>query len=199
MADFTTVTHNLEREGYQVSCFETAQDACDYLDRSLDGVSIGFGGSQTVRDMGLFERLSTHNACIWHWDKERNIQPQEATTAQVYICSVNGLAETGEIVNIDGGGNRAASTLFGHQKVIFVVGRNKLAPDYESALWRARNIAGPLNARRLQKKTPCAAGELKCYDCKSPERICAALVVLWEKPALAGDVEVLLINEDIGF
>ena len=199
MPDFETLTRNLEREGYQVSRFETAQEACDYLDRSLDGVSIGFGGSQTVRDMGLFERLSTHNRCVWHWDKERNVQPKEATDAQVYICSVNGVAETGEIINIDGGGNRVASTLFGHEKVIFVVGRNKIAPDYDAALWRARNIAGPLNARRLAKKTPCAVGELKCHNCKSPDRLCAALVVLWEKPALAGQVEVVLINEEIGF
>ena len=79
------------------------------------------------------------------------------------------------------------------------VGRNKIAPDYDAALWRARNIAGPLNARRLAKKTPCAVGELKCHNCKSPDRICAALVVLWEKPALAGQVEVVLINEEIGF
>ena len=65
-------------------------------------------------------------------------------------------AETGEIINIDGTGNRVASGLYGHEKVYFIVGRNKLAPDYDAALWRARNIAGPKNAQRLQKKTPCA-------------------------------------------
>lgn len=199
MPDFTTLTKHLTDEGFRVSYFETAAQARDHLDRTLDGVSIGFGGSQTVREMGLFEQLSTHNTCIWHWDKEKNVQPKEATEAQVYICSVNGVAETGEIINIDGAGNRVSSTLFGHEKVILLVGKNKIAPDYDAALWRARNIAGPLNARRLEKKTPCAVGELKCHNCKSPDRICAALVVFWEKPSLSGDMEVVLINEDLGF
>ena len=199
MPDFETLRNHLEDEGFQTSFFSTAAEACDYLDQALDGVSIGFGGSQTVRDIGLFERLAAHNTCIWHWDKEKNIQPKEATDAKVYICSANGVAETGEIINIDGAGNRVSSTLFGHEKVYLLVGRNKIAPDYDAALWRARNIAGPLNARRLAKKTPCAVGELKCHNCKSPDRICAALVVFWEAPSLSGEIEVVLIDEDLGF
>ncbi len=199
MPNYEKLTQNLEREGFRVSCFSTAKEAVDYLDGALDGVTIGFGGSQTVRDIGLFERLSTHNACIWHWDRERNVQPKEATEAQVYICSVNGLSENGEVVNIDGAGNRLSSTLFGHQKVIFVVGRNKIAPNYDAALWRARNIAGPLNARRLNKRTPCAVGEVKCHNCNSPDRICAALCVFWEKPSLAGEIELALVDEELGF
>ena len=78
------------------------------------------------------------------------------------------------------------------------MGRNKLAPDYDAALWRARNIAGPKNAQRLQKKTPCAVKGDKCYDCKSPERICSALVVYWRKPS-SMDFEVVLVDEDLGF
>ena len=116
----------------------------------------------------------------------------------LYLSSVNGLAETGEIINIDGTGNRVASGLYGHKKVYFIVGRNKLAPDYDAALWRARNIAGPKNAQRLQKKTPCAVKGDKCYDCKSPERICSALVVYWRKPS-SMDFEVVLVDEDLGF
>lgn len=199
MPDYEALRNLLERRGYRTSFFPTAAQAVDYLDGKLDGMSIGFGGSQTVRDIGLFERLASHNTCIWHWDKERNVQPKEATDAQVYICSVNGLAETGEVINIDGGGNRVASTLFGHEKVYLIVGRNKIAPDYDAALWRARNIAGPLNARRLNKKTPCAVGEPKCHDCRSPERICAALVVFWEKPSLSGEMEIVLVDEELGF
>ncbi len=199
MPNYEKLRGNLEREGFRTSFFSTAGEALAYLDGALDGVSIGFGGSQTVRDMGLFEALSAHNTCIWHWDKEKNVQPKEATDACAYICSVNGLSENGEVVNIDGGGNRLASTLFGHEKVYLIAGKNKIAPDYDSALWRARNIAGPLNARRLNKKTPCAVGEVKCHNCASPERICAALTVFWEKPSLAGEVEVVLIDQELGF
>jgi NAD-dependent dihydropyrimidine dehydrogenase PreA subunit len=199
MADMEQLRKNLEARGFQTSHFPTGAAACAYLNRELNGRTIGFGGSQTVRDMGLYEQLSQHNDCIWHWDKARNVIPKDATDAQVYICSVNGLAETGEMVNIDGGGNRAASGLFGHDKVYFIVGSNKIAADLEGAIWRARNIAGPKNARRLGKKTPCAVNADRCYDCKSPERICAAMVIYWEKPALIPEVEVVLVDEPLGF
>jgi hypothetical protein len=82
--------------------------------------------------------------------------------------------------------------------VYFVVGRNKIAPDFHSALHRARNIAAPMNARRLGKNTPCATGELRCHDCQSPERICRALTVLWTKPTSC-PYEVVLIDEDLGY
>lgn len=198
MADIEKLRRNLEREGFATSWFETGQECCAYLNEQLDGVSIGFGGSQTVRDLGLYEQLSTHNQCIWHWDKERNVIPADATNARVYICSLNGVSENGELINIDGGGNRLASNLFGHEKIYFIIGVNKIAPDYESALWRARNIAGPLNARRLGKNTPCVkVGH--CCNCRSPERICAALLVYWEKPFLSGEIEVVIVNQELGF
>ena len=80
---------------------------------------MGFGGSQTVRDMGLYEQLSTHNDCYWHWDKVNNVIPAEATNAQVYICSLNGVSENGELINIDGGGGfhplRSPEGLFRHR------------------------------------------------------------------------------------
>lgn len=199
MPDIQTLRASLERRGFQTSYFETADDCCRYLNGALDGRTIGFGGSQTVRDMGLFERLSTHNTCIWHWDKVHNIIPKDATDAQVYICSLNGVSESGELVNIDGGGNRLASGLFGHEKVYFIIGINKIAPDLEQAIWRARNIAGPKNARRLGKKTPCAVKADRCYDCKSPERICAAMTIYWQKPALIPEVEIVIVNEELGF
>ena len=107
------------------------------------------------------------------------------------------LAETGEIINIDGVGNRLAGTLFGHEKVYFVIGRNKLAPDYEKAVWRARNVAGPHRAQQLGKKTPCAVKADRCYDCKSPDRVCNAMVTLWG-PMTGMETEILLVDEDLG-
>ena len=195
MADLEKLRRNLEAEGFTVSCFGTAAQAADYLDAALDGKTIGIGGSVTIRDMGLAERLSTHARVYWHWNEATL---EQAASAQVYLTSVNGLAETGELINIDGTGNRVASGLYGHEKVYFVVGRNKIAPDYDAALWRARNIAAPKNAQRLQVDTPCAAKGDKCYDCKSPGRICRALVVYWEKPK-SMDMEVVLIDEDLGY
>lgn len=196
MYDFSKVKASLEERGFAVSCFATAEEAMDYLDGKLDGKTIGIGGSMTIRDMGLDQRLEKHNQVIWHW-KDGSLQ--DAARAEVYLASVNGLAETGEIINIDGAGNRVASTIFGHEEVYFIVGRNKLAPDYDGALWRARNIASPKNAQRLGKKTPCAAKGDKCYDCKSPDRICRALTVLWEAPTGIGRSEVVLIAQELGY
>ena len=104
-----------------------------------------------------------------------------------------------DFMNFKRTGNRVASTLFGHKRVYFVVGKNKIAPDYDAALWRARNIASPKNAQRLGKKTPCAVKADKCYNCSSPERSCRALVVLWEKPRDVERMEVILIDEELGY
>ena len=113
------------------------------------------------------------------------------------IDGKTGAAETGELINIDGTGNRVSATLFGHEKVYFVIGRNKLAPTYEAAVYRARNVAAPQRARQLGKKTPCAVKADRCYDCRSPERVCRALVTLWG-PMLGMETEVLLVDEDLG-
>ena len=195
MADFEKLTRTLEELGYTVRCFDTAAQAADYLDSQIDGKSVAFGGSMTLKALDLYPRLSTHNRCIWHWEGGSR---QEAATTDVYLSSVNALAETGELVNIDSTCNRVSSTLFGHQAVYFVVGANKITPDYDSALWRARNVAAPKNAQRMNLKTPCAVKGDRCYNCKSPDRICRALTVLWQKPAALPSMEIVLIAEDLG-
>lgn len=195
MADMERVRKNLEERGFQTSCFATAKEAADYLDAQIDGATVGIGGSMTIQAMGLSERLSKHNEVIWHWEGG---ELRRAMLADVYLTSVNGLAETGEIVNIDGNCNRVAASMFGPKRVYYVVGINKIAPDFEKALWRARNVAAAKNAQRLGKKTPCAVKADRCYDCKSPERICRGLSVLWRKPTGFEQAEVVLIEEELG-
>lgn len=198
MTDFETVKKNLLEHGFTVKTFAGAAEAANYLNTVIDGRTVGFGGSVTLDTMGLFESLGRHNTVAWHWKQDPKTTYAPAASADVYLTSANGLSETGEIINIDGAGNRVSGTLFGHQKVYFVIGRNKLEPTYEKALWRARNIAAPKNAQRLQRKTPCARKGDRCYDCNSPERICRALTVLWE-PMLGMEMEVVLIDEDLGY
>ncbi len=199
---FDVVRKNLEERGFAVSCFDTAQEAGEYLNAQIDQKTVGFGGSMTLEEIGLYEKLSGHNEVTWHQRMPEGMTSREvrmkANAAEVYVSSVNGLAETGEIINIDGTGNRVASIFYGHKKVYLVVGENKMAKDYDSALYRARNVASPLNARRLGMNTPCAAKADRCYDCKSPDRICRGLSVLWEKP-MAAEIEVVLIAEKLGY
>ena len=196
MTDFTAVEKNLAARGFSVKTFATGAEAAAYLDAGIDGTTVGIGGSMTVQKLGLHDKLAAHNEVHWHWAGGLEERPK-AAQAQVYITSANGLAETGEIINIDGAGNRVASTLYGHKKVYFVIGANKLAPTRDEALWRARNIAAPRNAQRLGKKTPCAVKGDRCYDCKSPDRICRGLVELWG-PMMGMETEVILIGEDLG-
>ena len=200
--DFSGIKGVLEEKGYKVTCFDTREEACRYLDEQIDGTSVGFGGSVTLSEMGIYERLCTHNTVYWHQRPHENMSDKEVRAAEnrakVYVSSMNALAETGEIVNNDATGNRVASLFYGHEKVYLVAGENKICPDYEHAVWRARNIASPRNAKRLGRKTPCAVRADRCYDCKSPERICRGLAVLWEN-MLGQDTEVVLIHENLGY
>jgi hypothetical protein len=196
MADLNKAAKVLEEAGFGVHVFSTAAEAAAWLDANIDGKTVGFGGSVTLRDMGLYEKLSGHNTVYWHWEQGPEAR-KAAMQADVYVTSVNALAESGEIVNIDGTGNRVAGTLYGHETVYYVIGRNKLTDDYDSAIWRARNVAAPKNAQRLGLKTPCAIKGDHCYNCKSPDRICCGMVTMW-RPMAGMPAEILLIDEDLG-
>ena len=142
------VAEALRGKGYEVSCFDTAGEAASYLDRKVDGKTVGFGDSVTLGTLKLYELLSVHNQVI----DPKHCAPgmdfwstaKQCLTTELFFTSVNALAETGEMVNIDGTGNRIAGSLFGHEKVYFVVGANKVVPTLDEAVWRARNIAAPL-------------------------------------------------------
>ena len=197
---FDTVRDALLDRGFAVSAFPSAVEAADYLDQKIDGKDVSLGGSMTLSQMNLPKRLAAHNKIYlpsaMFDGLECEVDAARAMASEVYLSSVNALAETGEMVSIDGIGNRVASMLYGHQKVYLVVGRNKLAPDYDGAVWRARNVAAPGNAARLQRKTPCAASG-HCHDCHSPERICRGMVVLWENMYFS-EIEVVLVDEELG-
>lgn len=199
---FDILTGNLEKLGYMVSCFDSSAEAVKYIESEISGQTVGFGGSKTLEKIGLYEALSKNNTVYWHWKLKEGETVKElrdkAITSDIYFSSVNAIAETGEIINIDGVCNRVASIFYGHKKVYLVAGRNKIAKDYDSALYRARNTAAPLNAHRFGVNTPCAKNGDKCYNCSSPERICRGLSVLWGKP-MAAEYEVVLINEDLGY
>ena len=201
MANVQKLKENLERNGFVVSYYETAAEATAALVESIKGKTVGFGGSCTLRDMGLYEALSENNQVFWHWKQQpMNEIRSKANAAEVYLTSLNGVAETGELINIDGDGNRLAATTFGDKKVYFIIGVNKIAPDFHSALNRARNIAAPLNARRLNKETPCAMGnEVKCYNCQGPNRICKGITILERKLGGVTEMEVVIVNEELGY
>jgi L-lactate utilization protein LutB len=192
----------LEKRGYAVQLCRNAQEAAEYiLTRVEPGQTVGVGGSVTVQQLGL-EKLFAEKGCPvrWHWlvpPPERAAEQVAAHKADVYLCSANALTEAGQIINIDGHGNRVAATLHGPGKVIFVIGKNKVAPNYEAAIERIQTGACVANARRLGRNTPCAALG-KCTDCDSPDRMCRATVVL-ERAVTSHPMEVVLVDEELGY
>lgn len=192
---------SLRKLGYKVSVFSTLAEADRYLNEEIHGTTVGIGGSMTIEAMGSFKTLAEHNEVYWHWYPEEGLTQDDtrkkAAETAVYLSSVNALSEDGEMVNIDGAGNRLASTLYGHEKVYFVVGANKIAENLHQAIDRARNVASPLNAKRLDCKTPCAKGD-HCFDCQGETRICNAMVIHYRK-MLSCEMEVVLIEESAGY
>lgn len=199
MADFEKTRKNLENRGFHAHVFTTGAEAADYLAQTLHNTCIGIGGSVTIDEIGVYDRLSADNDVIWRWKKPTPDSRERGAAAETFLCSANGVSETGEIVNIDGYGNRVAPTIYGPQRVFLVVGKNKIAPDLNGAIDRARNIAAPLNARRLNRHTPCAVGEPRCHDCRSPEKICGVMTVFFMPPTSIKEFHVLLVNEDLGY
>ena len=182
----------------------TATEAADLVMRYIKpGFSVGFGGSMTVRSLGIQEKataagatLLDHNAPGLTPEAKRRILRGELT-CDVFISSVNALTLDGALLNVDGTGNRIAALTFGPAKTIVVVGANKIVADEEEGWARIRAAAAPMNCKRLGRTTPCVKTG-QCMDCDSPQRICRIYQVLRRKPSLS-DFTVILVDENLGY
>jgi len=197
----------LKKNGFDAEYYENREEVISRIMGLVPAdADVGLGGSVTLRQLGRPDLLRDWGREVAdHWAaRERGATPEEDMelrrrhiNSDVFITSTNALTETGELVNIDGGGQRVAAMIFGPGRVIVVAGVNKIVRDVDEALWRARNVASPMNAKRLRLKTPCAeTGE--CSDCDSPHRICNATTIIHRKPRRA-EITVILIGEDLGY
>ncbi len=196
--DYSQIRTSFERHGFTTQLFSTKEAVCSYLADILQNRTIGFGGSETLRQMGLFEALQHKNAVVWHNKVPGLAVRKLANCADTYITSANAITENGEIVNIDATGNRVSMTAFGPQFCYYVIGKNKITANINEAYSRCKNIAAPLNAKRLGVKTPCAVKGDKCYDCNSPNRICRIISVI-ERVPLNMKCEIILVDQELGF
>ena len=167
-----------------------------------DGSSVTWGGTMTVRDLGIPGYLRNRGT-LEVLDRDLATTPEQkqdvylkAFTADVYLSSANAISEDGVIVNIDGNGNRVAAITWGPKKVIFVIGMNKVAQNVEAALARARSTAAPINAARFDIMTPCQVDGV-CHNCNSPESICNYIHFLRNSPK--GRHIVVLVGEELGY
>ena len=194
---------NLKRRNFEALYCPTAAEAVEKVSSLIpDGSSVTWGGSMTIRDMGLTAALHKRDLDILDRDlaadrDEAQRIYHEAFSADYYLSSVNAISEDGVIVNIDGNGNRVAAITFGPKKVILVVGLNKVTQDVESALARARSTASPINAARFDIKTPCRA-DGTCHNCNFPESICNYIHFMRNSHP-AGRHTVVLVGEDLGY
>lgn len=194
---------NLKRRNMEACYCPTAAEAVRKVSELIaDGSSVTWGGSMTIRDMGLPQALRERGTLdVLDRDLVEDRAEvmrlyERAFTADVYLSSANAISEDGVIVNIDGNGNRVAAITWGPKKVIFVIGLNKVAQTVEAALARARSTASPVNAARFDIKTPCQTDGV-CHNCNSPESICNHVHFLRNSPR--GRHTVVLVGEDLGY
>ncbi|MBQ0060005.1 MAG: LUD domain-containing protein [Lachnospiraceae bacterium] len=191
---------SLTSRGFTVKHFATGAEAAAYLAEEIRDTEVGFGGCQTAADMNLYDILSENNKCYWHWKSDNAVDAiSKANEAPVYITSANAIAETGEIINIDGRGNRLAAQVYGIGKKVYIIaGTNKIAPDFTSAVERARQVAAVRRGKDFPFNTPCKIDD-KCHDCRAKERFCNAMLVLMGPMFDMAGMEVVLIDEAMGY
>ena len=195
---------NLNRRNMEAFYCPTAEEAVRKVSELIeDGSNVTWGGSMTVRDLGIPDFLRKRRT-LEVLDRDLAKDPEEAQamylrafSADVYLTSANAISEDGVIVNIDGNGNRVAAITWGPKKVIFIIGLNKVAQTVEAALARARGIASPINAQRFDIKTPCRVDGV-CHNCNSPECICSYVHFL-RNSRNKGRHVVVLVGENLGY
>ncbi len=195
-----TLALNLENHGYVVNVLEKGENVGCVIKKyiSKDDIIAG-GGSVTVESLGVYEKLHAdgYDVLCMREGITRDESIEIGKQATVFITSTNAISEAGEFVNIDGRGNRVSQMAYGASKIFYIFGENKITKDLASAVDRVRNVASPLNAKRLNKKTPCVV-DLKCHDCNSPDRICKAMLIS-NRPTSAQTAHVIIIKDSLGY
>lgn len=198
-----TLLKNLEKRHFEAYYCPTAAEAIEKaLSLMPAGSSVTWGGSMTIRDMGLTQAVKDGDYNVIDRDTakdpaEMREMMRQGLLTDFYLTSTNAITEDGILVNIDGNGNRVASICYGPNHVIVLCGLNKVAQDLDAAVKRVRGYVAPVNSMRFMGKTPCTVDGV-CHNCTSPECICnQVLITRVCRPA--GRIKVILIGEDRGF
>jgi len=203
-----TVKEVLESNNFEVFLADTPEDAkaivMDTIIPQVKPESLSWGGSMTAVAAGLYKPLLSLPGISAIDSMAKDIPVEEmierrrqAMLVDLFITGSNAVTETGMLVNLDMIGNRVGAIAFGPKHVVICVGRNKIVPDLEEAMYRIKDYAAPANTMRLDKKTPCRKTSI-CHDCDSPDRICNVWTIT-EKSFPKGRIKVVLINQDMGF
>lgn len=204
MNDIEATIEALNKKGFKAVYAKNAADAVAYV-LSVIGKddTVGMGGSVTLFETGIADALVSRGNTVYSSELaaktggDTDAAKRRGMTADVYLTSTNALTLEGDLINIDGRGNRVAAMIYGPQKVVFVTGRNKLTKNPHTAVARIKKVACPQNARRLGLATPCAT-QNRCADCDSEQRMCNVTVRL-ERPTRGKEMHVVVIDGDFGY
>lgn len=187
-------------EGYYFGNSATA--AAKVIELIEDNSTVSWGGSMTLHQIGIFDKLKAGNYKVFDRSTAKNSKEKEkiyhqALNSDYYLMSSNAITQSGKLVNIDGNGNRLAALIYGPQNVIIVVGMNKVTADEKTALQRVRNQAAPANSIRLDTNTPCVETGY-CNNCQTEDTICCQTVIT-RRSRHNNRIKVILVGEELGF
>ncbi len=198
------VVEKLKAHDFGALYVKTKEEAAkEIYNRIVPGAKVGVGGSITIRGLGILDLLKARGDIVYdHWvpgkSEADSIPTRKAQlSADWFLSSVNALTTTGELVSIDGIGNRVNGMTFGPAHVILVAGYNKIVEDVQAGIKRAKNVSAPINAKRLHIDVPCTKAG-RCVDCNSPNRICRAIVIHERRPTYT-DMLIILVGEELGY
>ncbi|NBH83627.1 lactate utilization protein [bacterium C-53] len=199
----STIIENLKIRGMEGYYFDTSADCVSYiLSQMPQGSSISWGGSMTFEETGMKDALTDQDYVLIDRMSAKTPEERRSIYAQTvmsdfYFMSTNAITLDGELINIDGNGNRLACLLQGPQNIMILTGLNKITSDIESGIRRVKDIASPANTVRLNKNTPCSQTG-RCNNCFSPDCICSHTVIT-RRSGTPGRIKIFLINEDLGY
>jgi len=196
----------LKKRDFNAHYVETQDKAKEMILKEVPpGAIVGVGGSVTIREMKILGDLRARgHKVLDHWEIprsafEESFQMRRAQqVCDVFLTSSNAITQDGQLVNTDGSGNRVNAMTFGPKKAIVVAGVNKIVANLEGALQRIKEIAVPLNCRRLNYSPPCIQAG-KCVDCRIPQRVCRITTIIEWKPPFFADYLVILVGENLGY
>lgn len=194
----------LTARGFNTLILNTIDEIKDFIGKTVPiDATVGLGGSVTLREIGLDVLLNSRGNTVFdHWDESKSVAEKFDTrkkqlTADFFLTSINAVTKDGDLVNIDGVGNRVAAMIFGPKHVIAIIGYNKIASTMDEAIWRIKNIASPKNSKRLGLNTPCAKTG-HCMDCKPSISVCRMTTVINCKPMFT-EFTIILTPLELGY
>ncbi len=198
----TQLVKNLQGRHFEAYYCANRQEALEKaLELIPEGASVGWGGAMSAEQIGLMDAVRKGNyrpldRSTCKTQEEKDLVARESMFADVFLTGANALSIDGQMVNIDGTGNRVAATIYGPKTVLVIAGMNKVCDSLEDAFRRARTVAAPMNKQRFSNATPCAVTGT-CADCKAEGCICNQIVITRHcRPA--GRIKFILVGEDLG-